>query len=63
MVRTSGLLSSCDLSENVTCGVDPMDKAKLVSGIAKIASAGEKAGFTVEQMIALLDAGIGIETY
>ena len=39
-----------------------MDKPRLVSGIAKLASAGQQAGFTVEQMIELLNAGITVET-
>lgn len=38
-----------------------MDKPRLVSGIAKLASAGQQAGFTVEQMIDLLNAGLGVE--
>lgn len=38
-----------------------MDKAALVSGIAKLAIVGQQAGFTVEQMIGLLNAGLGVE--
>ena len=38
-----------------------MDKATLVSGIAKLAHAGQQAGFSVEQMIQLLNAGLGVE--
>lgn len=38
-----------------------MDKTTLVSGIAKLASAGQQAGCTVEQMIELLNAGLGVE--
>lgn len=38
-----------------------MDKPTLVSGIAKLASAGQQAGFTLEQMIGLLNAGLGVE--
>ena len=38
-----------------------MDKAALVSGIAKLATAGQQAGLTVEQMIGLLNAGLGVE--
>lgn len=38
-----------------------MDKAPLVSGIAKLAKVGQQAGFTVEQMIGLLDGGLGVE--
>jgi hypothetical protein len=39
-----------------------MEKATLVSSIAKLAMAGEQAGFTVEQMIQLLNAGLGVES-
>ena len=35
-----------------------MDRAKLISGIAKLATAGQQAGFSVEQMIQLLNAGL-----
>lgn len=38
-----------------------MDKPTLVSGIAKLATAGQQAGFTVEQMIGLLNSGLGVE--
>lgn len=38
-----------------------MDRATLLAGIAKLAKAGEQAGFTVEQLIALLNAGVGVE--
>jgi len=38
-----------------------MDKPTLVSGIAKLATAGQQAGFSLEQMIRLLDAGLGVE--
>lgn len=38
-----------------------MDKATLVSGIAKLAVAGQQAGLTLEQMIGLLNAGLGVE--
>ena len=38
-----------------------MDKATLVSGIAKLATAGQQAGFSVEHMIQLLNAGIEVE--
>jgi hypothetical protein len=38
-----------------------MDKATLVSGIAKLAKLGERAGFSVEQMIQLLNSGLSIE--
>lgn len=42
---------------SVGCG---MDKPSLVIAISKLAMAGEDAGFTVEQMIQLLDAGITV---
>jgi hypothetical protein len=38
-----------------------MDRSTLLPGIAKLAKAGEQAGFTVEQMISLLNAGLGAE--
>jgi hypothetical protein len=38
-----------------------MDKAKLVSGIAKLATAGQQAAFSVEQMIQLLNAGLEVK--
>lgn len=38
-----------------------MDKATLVSGITKLAAAGQQAGFTLEHMIGLLNAGLGVE--
>lgn len=37
-----------------------MQNAALLSGISKLAIAGEQAGFTVEQMIDLLNAGLGV---
>lgn len=39
-----------------------MDKAKLQSGIEKLAVIGCQAGFSTEQMIELLNAGIRVET-
>lgn len=38
-----------------------MDKATLVPGISKFATAGQQAGSTIEQMIGLLSAGLGVE--
>ena len=38
-----------------------MEKATLVSGIAKLATIGQQAGFSVEQMIQLLNSGLGVE--
>jgi len=38
-----------------------MDKPSLVVAISKLAVAGEQAGFTVEEMIQLLDHGITVE--
>jgi hypothetical protein len=38
-----------------------MNRPVLASGIAKLAAAGQQAGFTVEQMIDLLNAGLGVE--
>ena len=37
------------------------NKGALASGIAKLAMAGQQAGFTVEQMIQLLNAGLGVQ--
>jgi hypothetical protein len=39
-----------------------MEHPVLARAIEKFAAAGEKAGFTVEQMIQILNAGVGIET-
>jgi len=39
-----------------------MDKPALASGIAKLALAGQQAGFSVEQMIDFLRAGVAVET-
>jgi hypothetical protein len=38
-----------------------MERAALLSGIAKLAAAGQQAGFSVEQMVGLLNAGLGVE--
>ena len=48
------------LCETGTWG-NAMNKARLQAAIEKLALAGAKAGFTTEQMIELLDAGIGVE--
>jgi len=37
-----------------------MERPSLITAIGKLASAGEQAGFTVEQMIDLLDGGWGV---
>jgi len=39
-----------------------MRNSSLVLAISKLAAAGEQAGFTLEQMIALLDAGLEVGT-
>lgn len=39
-----------------------MENPSLVLAISKLAAAGEQAGFTLEQMIDLLDAGLEVET-
>jgi len=39
-----------------------MDKPTLVSAITKLGVAGQQAGFTLEQMIDLLNAGITPDT-
>ena len=38
-----------------------MENPALVSAIGKLAMAGEKAGFTVEQMIRILNNGFSVE--
>jgi hypothetical protein len=39
-----------------------MENPSLVLAISKLAAAGEQAGFTLEQMIELLDSGLEVET-
>ena len=39
-----------------------MESPSLVLAISKLAAAGEQAGFTLEQMIELLDDGLSVET-
>lgn len=39
-----------------------MEKPSLAASVCKLAMAGEQAGFTVEQMIRLLNAGVTVET-
>lgn len=39
-----------------------MARASLMVAIGKLAVAGEQAGFTVEQMIDLLNSGLAVET-
>ena len=39
-----------------------MENTSLVLAISKLAAAGEQAGFTLEQMIDLLDTGLEVET-
>jgi hypothetical protein len=39
-----------------------MENTSLVLAISKLAAAGELAGFTLEQMIDLLDTGLEVET-
>jgi hypothetical protein len=39
-----------------------MARAALVTAIGKLAIAGEQAGFSLEQMIDLLNAGLSVET-
>ena len=43
-------------------GQKAMEDSSLVSAIEKLAIAGEQAGFTVEQMIQLLNDGLTVET-
>lgn len=39
-----------------------MERPSLAAGVCKLAMVGEQAGFTLEQMIRLLNAGITVET-
>ena len=39
-----------------------MQRASLIAAISKLAVAGEQAGFSLEHMIQLLDAGLSVET-
>jgi hypothetical protein len=39
-----------------------MERPSLVRAVGKLAIAGEQAGFSVEQMIALLNEGLTVET-
>jgi len=39
-----------------------MENPSLILAISKLAEAGEQAGFTLEQMIDLLDHGLQVET-
>lgn len=43
-------------------GCRVMENPLLVLAISKLAAAGEQAGFTLEQMIDLLDHGLEVET-
>jgi hypothetical protein len=46
-------LSECDPWRNRPVWGQPMDEGKLLSGIEKLAVAGQQAGFSIEQMIGL----------
>jgi len=39
-----------------------MERPSIAATVHKLAMAGEQAGFSVEQIIGLLNAGIGVET-
>ena len=39
-----------------------MDKQSLLTGISKLAMAGEQAGFSIEQMIQLRNDGLSVES-
>ena len=39
-----------------------MERPSLVIAISKLAAAGERAGFSVEEMIQLLDSGLTVES-
>ena len=49
-------------SDNIQDGVMCMETPSLVLAISKLAAAGEQAGFTLEQMMELLDHGLEVET-
>lgn len=49
-------------SGNPVCFGGLMEKPSLTAAIGKLAIAGEEAGFTLEQMIQLLDDGLTVET-
>jgi hypothetical protein len=55
-------LSECDPWRNKPLWGEPMDERKLLSGVEKLAVAGQQAGFSIEQMIGLLSAGMAVET-
>lgn len=38
-----------------------MEKLSVTTAVGKLAMAGEQAGFSLEQMIDLLNAGVGVE--
>jgi hypothetical protein len=39
-----------------------MEKPSLLTAVSKLAIAGEQAGFSIEQMIELLNQGLSVET-
>jgi len=41
---------------------EQMEKPSLLAAVGKLAIAGEQAGFSLEQMIELLDQGLSVET-
>ena len=43
-------------------GVASVENTSLALAISKLAAAGEQAGFSLEQMIELLDAGLSVQT-
>ena len=40
-----------------------MEREALVSAVTKLAVAGARAGFSLEQMIQLLDSGLSVESF
>jgi len=40
-----------------------MENPSLILAISKLAAAGEQAGFTLEQMIDMLDHGLGLRLF
>ena len=43
-------------------GEQALERPSLLRAVRKLAIAGEQAGFSLEQMIELLDAGLNVET-
>jgi hypothetical protein len=53
--------ATCDSLRKFFMGIG-MEKLSLLRAVGKLAIAGEQAGFTLEQMIELLNEGVSVET-